>query len=284
MGKNSIKESLTKEDIIADIRMTLAADFNRVKSVVIVEGDDDITFFNGKLSSNVDLYESYSGKKGVEEIVDTFPDERVVGICDRDYGPVSNNPRIFYYDYCCLEMMLIANNDYLEQNPETAKAFLAAVAKGYELRTELLEDLAVLSLYRKLNEQNNWGINFRGLNFSQGFDEINCKISIPSIVAQIKKINTSNSEQIRIQLSSIGSEKQLLSSESDYLLITQGHDFINSLHQICLHSTPRKNGSPPAREMYRSLVCSYRIDDLHRTIFYSQISAYQDSTSRKIID
>lgn len=281
MGKNSIKESLTKEDIIADIRMTLAADFNRVKSVVIVEGDDDITFFNGKLSSNVDLYESYSGKKGVEEIVDTFPDERVVCICDRDYGPVSNNPRIFYYDYCCLEMMLIANNDSFRNY---CYGYYRGKKDPLRLRTELLEDLAVLSLYRKLNEQNNWGINFRGLNFSQGFDEINCKISIPSIVAQIKKINTSNSEQIRIQLSSIGSEKQLLSSESDYLLITQGHDFINSLHQICLHSTPRKNGSPPAREMYRSLVCSYRIDDLHRTIFYSQISAYQDSTSRKIID
>ncbi len=281
MGKNSIKESLTKEDIIADIRMTLAADFNRVKSVVIVEGDDDITFFNGKLSSNVDLYESYSGKKGVEEIIDTFPDERVVGICDRDYGPVSNNPRIFYYDYCCLEMMLIANNDSFRNY---CYGYYRGKKDPLRLRTELLEDLAVLSLYRKLNEQNNWGINFRGLNFSQGFDEINCKISIPSIVAQIKKINTSNSEQIRIQLSAIGSEKQLLSSESDYLLITQGHDFINSLHQICLHSTPRKNGSPPAREMYRSLVCSYRIDDLHRTIFYSQISAYQDSTSRKIID
>lgn len=281
MGKNSIKEILTKEDIIADIRMTLAADFNRVKSVVIVEGDDDITFFNGKLSSNVDLYESYSGKKGVEEIVDTFPDERVVGICDRDYGPVSNNPRIFYYDYCCLEMMLIANNDSFRNY---CYGYYRGKKDPLRLRTELLEDLAFLSLYRKLNEQNNWGINFRGLNFSQGFDEINCKISIPSIVAQIKKINTSNSEQIRIQLSAIGLEKQLLSSESDYLLITQGYDFINSLHQICLHSTPRKNGSPPAREMYRSLVCSYRIDDLHRTIFYSQIAAYQDSTSRKIID
>ena len=38
--------------------------------------------------------------------------------------------------------VLVANNDYLEQNPETAKAFLAAVAKGYEYAIENPEEAA----------------------------------------------------------------------------------------------------------------------------------------------
>lgn len=41
------------------------------------------------------------------------------------------NPVFDYYT-----PVLVANNDYLEQNPETAKAFLAAVAKGYEYAIE----------------------------------------------------------------------------------------------------------------------------------------------------
>ena len=69
MGKNSIQSNLTKDDLIAEIRLTLGADFKREHTVIIVEGEDDISFFNGKLSSNVDIRESFSGKRGVLEIV-----------------------------------------------------------------------------------------------------------------------------------------------------------------------------------------------------------------------
>ena len=51
MGKNSIQSNLTKDDLIAEIRLTLGADFKREHTVIIVEGEDDISFFNGKLSS-----------------------------------------------------------------------------------------------------------------------------------------------------------------------------------------------------------------------------------------
>ncbi len=47
------------------------------------------------------------------------------------------NPVFDYYT-----PVLVANNDYLEQNPETAKAFLAAVAKGYEYAIENPEEAA----------------------------------------------------------------------------------------------------------------------------------------------
>lgn len=59
MGKNSIQSNLTKDDLIAEIRLTLGADFKREHTVIIVEGEDDISFFYGKLSSNVDIRESF---------------------------------------------------------------------------------------------------------------------------------------------------------------------------------------------------------------------------------
>lgn len=105
MGKNSIQSNLTKDDLIAEIRLTLGADFKREHTVIIVEGEDDISFFNGKLSSNVDIRESFSGKRGVLEIVSLFSDSRVIGVCDVDYDTGTPSPQILYYDYSCLEMI-----------------------------------------------------------------------------------------------------------------------------------------------------------------------------------
>ena len=72
MGANSIHSNLSKDDIIADIRLTLSADFEHEKIVIVVEGEDDIVFFNGKLHPDVDIHESFSGKQGVKEIVTFF--------------------------------------------------------------------------------------------------------------------------------------------------------------------------------------------------------------------
>lgn len=279
MGQNSIRENLTKEDIIADIRMTLAADFEHKKSIVIVEGEDDITFFNGKLSSDVDLHESFSGKTGVEEIVNSFSDDRVIGIRDRDYDPISSNPRIFYYDHCCLEMMLISDDSAFNTY---CYGYYRGTKKPCILRGELLTDLATISLYRKLSVTQGWSINFKGIDFSKAFDSNTGKLNIPAIIGQIKTINTADPEMIRGHLSTIETEVQSLSDESDYLLITQGHDFIHYFHQVCLHSTPQKRNSPGAREMYRSLVCAYRLSDLQNTYLHQEIIDYQTSVGRNI--
>ena len=127
-----------------------------------------------------------------------------------------------------------------------------------------------------------WSINFKGIDFSKAFDENTGKLKISSIIAQIKKINSAGSELIRTQLSSIGIESQSLSAEADYYLITQGHDFIHYFHQVCLHSMPQKRNNPSAKEMYRSLVCSYRSSDLCNTEFHQKIVDYQNSVGRNV--
>lgn len=50
MGTNSIHSNLSKEDIIADIRLTLSADFEHAKTVVVVEGEDDVSFFEWEIT------------------------------------------------------------------------------------------------------------------------------------------------------------------------------------------------------------------------------------------
>lgn len=57
MGKNSIQSNLTKDDLIAEIRLTLGADFKREHTVIIVEGEDDISFLT---ESSLQMWTSVS--------------------------------------------------------------------------------------------------------------------------------------------------------------------------------------------------------------------------------
>lgn len=279
MGQNSIRENLTKEDIIADIRLTLSADFEHKKTVVIVEGEDDITFFNGKLDSNVDIHESFSGKTGVTEIVDFFSDDRVIGICDRDYDTISDNPCIYYYDHCCLEMMLISNNSAF---CTYCYGYYHGSKNPITLRSELLQDLAPLSIYRKLSVEQGWAINFKGITFTKAFDKNTDKLNIASVFSQIKQINSADSEAIRTHMSTVGVAIQSLTNDTDYYLITQGHDFINYFHQVCLNSMSQKGNFPGAKELFRSLVCAYRLSDFSNTNLYQDIISYQNSVDRSV--
>ena len=64
--RNSIRDNITKDEIIAEIQLELDADITHNLSIVVVEGIDDVTFFRGKLAQNVDIKESFSGKDGVK--------------------------------------------------------------------------------------------------------------------------------------------------------------------------------------------------------------------------
>lgn len=103
MGTNSIKTNLTKDSIISDIKLLLGADINKENVYVVVEGDDDIKFLRRYLNSNVIIYESFSGKNGVEEIVNSknISNSRVIGIRDKDYYNNLKSKKIFFYDRCC---------------------------------------------------------------------------------------------------------------------------------------------------------------------------------------
>lgn len=110
---DSVTSSLTKDEIIAEISLMSSADLNNKNFFVLVEGKDDMTFLNRKLASNVYLFESFSGKEGVKEIVKYFNKDNIIGICDKDYDDCAEN-HIFYYDYSCLEMMLISCDEAFE--------------------------------------------------------------------------------------------------------------------------------------------------------------------------
>lgn len=280
MGQNSIRSNLSKADIIAEIRLTLSADFAHKKSIIIVEGDDDLSFFNGKFSPDVEIYESFSGKIGVCEIVDSFCDDRVMGIRDLDYDPISSNSRMLYYDFCCLEMMLIASDNAFSN-------FCYGYYRGPEvpivLREQVLRELSHISIYRKLSANLNWAINFKGISFDKAFDDNTVKLDFSKLSAQIIKINSLDNAAATSHISAVTAASVTVNSINDLLSITQGHDFLFYFQKICTHFLPRGKSIPGSKEMFRSLICSYRAEDFSATNLYQKLINYQSVYNRHIL-
>lgn len=280
MGKNSICTNLNKEDIIAEIRLTLAADYEHTKSIVVVEGADDVNFFNGKLHEDVDLRESFSGKCGVEEIITYFSDHRVIGICDMDYDIQNTNPQMFYYDYSCLEMMLISNDSAFQ-------SFLYTYYFGrqcpQEIRYQLLSSLKWLSLYRKLSREHNWAVRFDGLSIAKAFNSNTHTLNIETLLSQIIKTNPDLVSQNRSQLELVSSAYREDHDLKKLLLITQGHDFLYCFKAFCESSQQRMTKSPGVLELFHALLCSYRKEDFSESSLYEALIGYQTTYRLNIL-
>lgn len=259
MGTNSIKRYMNKEEIISNIKLLLAADRENKNIFVVVEGGDDIKFLKKFFSENVIIFESYSGKQGLEEIIETQDNTKVIGIRDKDYCLQPNNKRIFFYDRCCLEMMIIENcNSFNSIFCE----FYQGPMDSDELKNHILSELYKLSILRKYNEENKKGINFKGLSFSDLIDKEN-KLNERVLKAYIEKKNST----IAIDFS----WNEVISNNlsiSNLLDITNGHDFISFFKVLC--DVDNKDNVKP-REISSTLRGTYRDDDFIKTKLYENI-------------
>lgn len=272
MGQNSIHCNLSKEDIIAEIRLTLAADFDHKKGIVVVEGADDILFFNGKLHQDIDIRESFSGKRGVEEIVSHFSDDRVIGICDADYDLRNACPQMLFYDYSCLEMMLISNDSVFSP---FFYAYYQGPKSPQEVRLQVLSNLKWLSLYRKLSTEHNWDVKFSGISIAKAFNRTSQKIDIANLLGQIRSINSGQTSPNRRQLELLSEACKEEYTLDRYLFITQGHDFLYCFQSLC-ESTKRLNRkSPGAGELFHSLLCSCHYENFLESELYQSLVLYQ---------
>ncbi len=105
-----------------------AGNFDKVKLVHTTVEDIQAAFKSG--IDSVWIYYGWDGIKcNIDGLVTNF-------ISFKDMNPVFN-----YYS-----PVIIANNDYLKDNPDTAKAFMRAVSKGYTYAAQNPEDSANILL------------------------------------------------------------------------------------------------------------------------------------------
>jgi len=255
----------------------MGADIDRKNIYLLVEGEDDIRLLHPYISENVLIYESYDGKKGVEVIVnDRFLDnKRVIGIRDRDYQQEPTSEKIFFYDYNCMEIMLISNDDIIDN---LCFEYYKGPLLSRELRNCILNELKILSVIRKYNETKQWGIILKGLSANQGFNTETEKMDNDVIVRKVNQMNGNFiSEQI---LSDIYDEVSGVWSQEQLYYGTQGHDFCTLFATIC--NNYRKRGIKPI-EVQASARCTFRWSDFVKTKLYLSVKEYSQVHSLKIL-
>ena len=270
MGTNSIKNNLTKDLIISEIKLLLGADINKANIYIVVEGEDDSKFLSKYFDTNVTIYESPSGKHDVEYIVgsEIICNDRVIGIRDKDYCNNVKNKKIFFYDGCCLEMMIVKND-------KTFEAIYYEYYKGTmqpkDLKKHILDELLEVSLVRKYNEEKKLSINFKGLPFHSIIDS-SFKIDKSKFYEELKKRNKSKD---------FGFVKNL-SNQNIYngLDITNGHDFISLFKVICDNNCNSK--ATNEKDIASSLRCSFSEDLLRKTTLYRSVADYFDNINIKV--
>ena len=277
MGDNSIRNNLSKDDIISDIILSMGADINHRNVYILVEGEDDISLIHPYITDNVMVYESYDGKNGVEFIVgERFADnERVIGIRDTDYqiGPLSD--KIFYYDYGCMEMMLIANDEIFDN---LCFEYYRGTTKSKLLKKEILNQLKFLSIVRMFNEREQWGIILRGISLNQAMEAERFEINNEIIIHKINKMNNNFiNDQV---LSKLNEAYACDWSDENFLFNTQGHDFFVLFTAIC--NRYKKRGIKYT-DVEASARCVFRWSDLIKTNLYSQLNSYSNTKNLKIL-
>lgn len=279
MAVNSIWDNMDKDSIINEIRSMISYPGNQ-STFVVVEGPDDSAFFNDKLSAKTELVESFSGKKGVKEIVEYFHKKQVIGVCDRDYQQPENEERIFYYDYCCLEMMLVANDDVMRQ---LGGEFYRGSLSAQQLREKILHELKWISVFRKLNSEKGWNVRFGS----------NSQFPVPNILDESKSfqlseakkiINQRNASFIDTHSAEYAQVQEAWQNDPDDLVsllhITQGHDFVSCFKCFCTDDTKK---APASDSVEHSLRCAYRMTDFQQTALYAELKAYEGKTSLSIL-
>lgn len=267
---NSIRAALDKTDTISEIILTLGINSNVV--CVVVEGDDDENVYAPLLSPNVYLFQSYSGKTGVEDVIRHFKyNQRVIGIRDRDYIRRSPLKKLFLTDFCCLEIMIVSVQGCFDR---LYSQYYRGKMTIEELRFHCLSCLERFSKLRRLNEQINLNIDFKGININRSFDPDYGKMD-SNLFCEVKRQNPSVNPSLYMFLLE---DKHCMNCD-DLLYIVNGHDFISIFYSIC----HQFSGKPSLAKIEASLFSCFGHAEFRCTDLYNSLLNYQNKHRVKIL-
>lgn len=266
MGANSIRTNLSREATISDIRLSKSADIKHEYVYLVVEGLDDIRFFKSNISEKVFLYESFSGKEGVIEIVSSFSTDDVVGICDRDYDTQDPREPIFFYDQSCLETMLIADAKTFEK---ACSVLYPNISDWMDIQNQIFQSLRWLSVFRKINAREGFNINFGPISIERAFDKQEKKLEISVLFDQLCSANRDFFQNHRDCLTMVSQEARRSVAMEQIILDTRGHDSLEMFHCLCKTRTGREYFN--STSILSALICTF---DFSQSKLYHDLSDY----------
>lgn len=267
---DSIRENEKLEDMVTALKMELDADVNNEMCIVLVEGRDDIKFINRIFDEKVVCYESFSGKHGLKELIqhDSIQEDRIIAIRDRDYANADEFPeRLFCYDTCCMETMMLLNKDVREG---IYKTYYKGKKDQNIFLINAMRELSPLSVLREENEKQGSEIDFKRIRLGDCIDEIQEKVECEILFGRLDQQIISKEECM---------DKAQTWTDEELFEKTNGHDLCKFLGKIC------KNGKADmGEEKFRdALICSYRKSDFLATYLYQSLNNYQVAHCLRIV-
>ena len=253
-----------------DIDSLIGADVEDCLILILVEGETDIQFIECVLSESPGKilckdgkqYPGYSsGKNSLYDLLDATSGKdwckRVIAIRDRDYSDPDAYPdRMFAYDHCCLEMMLLSHPEVQKR----VRANYTIIEERPYIPLCLMRLIAPFSLLRKKNELQGLEIDFGNSGVLLGCG----KNRLPDMEILFRK------HQLEDQYDLFQTDANHLSDE-ELWEITNGHDICSLLGK----SVRLGKGALGADGLFRFLLSVYRLSDFASTNLYSDLEQYQ---------
>ncbi len=164
-----MKGSITTVEKTNEIKLLLNHPGYKNITIIVVEGESDLRFFQSVLSPDTTDIHFYNGKRNLLSVVSNFPNvNTVVGLCDADFDHIlgityQNN--IVTSDLHDLEMMMLTA-------PSVLDTLVSEYAKP-DTRVEIIKNIFknVLSIgieigrLRLINEREKFSLKFSALSF-----------------------------------------------------------------------------------------------------------------------
>lgn len=216
-------------------------------------------------------------KKGIDILKKFGNCNRVIGIFDRDYDVDIKDEKIFFCDYCNVEMMILSDDRLFS---DTLFNIFSSFIDVCNIRRIILDDLLILSAIRKLNYIEQWGLSFTNLPLKE---IIKNKTDLEKIIFFINKKNVNNIIDI--------SRKKFISLEVtamqnlNLLNYTNGHDFCHTLLLELkeLYKTNRTIQHMNLDELWLLIISGYGKEYFKKSKLYSNILSYQQNHGLKIV-
>lgn len=269
MGVNSIRSNLDASSMVGTLRLALGADIEKKKTYLIVEGEDDRKLLKKFCHTGVTVYESYSGKHGVLEIIENsyIDDKRVVGIRDRDYCIDDLHERMFFYDKSCNEMMILSSESSF--HALFSEFYLGDISIS-DLKKHIFKNLHYLSLFRKHNELNDLRINFKGLSLKNVLgDDL-----VENPVKLVKELSERSPKCLACleELYNTFSQYKKVLQINEYFNLVNGHDFIQLFREHCNSICDKKAIND--KQISSSLRTSFNFSSFKLTNLYIKTQEY----------
>ena len=270
--KNSIYDNLENSDFENEIYLTLHSGL----SVIVVEGITDYKFWRKFIDKdNVEILKIYTGKSKVAKIIEKIKNEKILGIQDRDYYEGEEPDRIFFYDYNCLEIMLIDSEKVFNSLYDE---YYLGNKKREDLKMDIFEQLKYISIIRKHNYKRNWELKLKNV-ISECYVK-NC-INIDKLIDEIDKRN--KEKNINEKKHIFDNDFSKIWDKTQYLTLTRGHDYIKLLSMVCnkdrknLNAQSNKLRKNKADEIESAARTSFDLNELKKTKIFSSLSKYEEN-------